>query len=180
MIKDNPVIIHLEEIAFGIHIKAALAAAAACFVEIFYGDLVVLNIYMAFMTADLVLGMTIGCIYGRFDPRKVMHWAYKFGTNLVLIILLGFACHAFFRTTAVPVPVINWMLLVFISVDLAAIIDKLELLGLPVPPIVRTIVRMMRTKASSSMLKVFHADPELRKEVRDTFTTGDGHADEPN
>lgn len=155
---------YVEQLMTGASIKVFFASVLTFFTNVLYGDKVVFMIYLAFALLDLVLGVTKAIVYDSFNPKYLLYWVKKLGTHMLLILLLGLLCNAFFHTSGVTVSFVNWMLFICSTTELASIIWNLKSLGMPVPPVVDVFLKVLRKRASSHIAQCF-GDDEMRQEI---------------
>lgn len=159
---------YTEQLMFGGHIKAFLAAVGVFFVEFLKGDVVVFEIYIAFVFFDLLLGIVNAKVYGTYRPKLLCNWMRKVSTHILLIFLFGLLCNSFYLTSGYTISAVNWLLFCISLTELASILDHLRRMGYPIPPIINACLCILRRQASEKLTSGIQ-DEELRKSVEEAL-----------
>lgn len=142
---------YLEQLMEGFALKAPFALFITFFTDFLFGDIVVLSIYMAFVFADLMLGIIRAAVYDTFSSRYLLYWTLKVSVNLLLVSVVGLLSHSLFRTSGLQFATVNWALFCCTFTEAASIIKNLRRLGCPVHPMFGRIMDGLRGLAASKL-----------------------------
>lgn len=165
----NRLTYNMDQLLEGAWLKSVIATAGVFFVEVLYGDLIVLNIYLLFLFLDLILGVVKSKVYGTYRVKEIGRWVGKLLTHLLVILLFGLVCNSLFTTSGFLIPTVNWLLFCLTITELASILDNLRKLGAPVPPIVYKFLKILRRQAAKK-LSTYVEDPEMKEDLLRTLS----------
>lgn len=156
----------------GFSIKATIAAGLTAFTEYTGGHHVVLLLYLLFTALDLILGMFAAVIYKKFCCRRLNRWLRKVCTQLFIVVLFAALLKMLFYTASIEITLTNWLLFIFAIMDFASVMDKLVVLGAPVPPVVHLMVGSIRRRVAHKVGELLH-DEELKQHIEKAMEVED-------
>lgn len=169
---------YVEQIMYGFFVKAPLALIVTFFTDILFGDIVVLNIYLAFVFADLLLGLIRSVVYYSYSTKYLLSWVLKVCVSLFLVTMVGLLAQSLFRTSGLQFAATNWALFCCTLTESASLIKNLRRLGCPVHPIFLKLMALLRNLAASKMPDnpefrvMFEEDKRAQKEAMEQLSQG--------
>lgn len=165
VVLQGSVLSFMEQLFYMTHIKTGLAFIAAAFTHWFFGNVIVLYLYLGFVTFDLLVGIVFYTVIKQF--RQIKLWSF-FGKLLgcfLSIVILGGLAHALFQVTGLTIGVVNWLLFIFIIVEAASITEKLHVIGVfNHYPVVTRIIKLFRKYTAKKLCDLFES-PEMAEEI---------------
>lgn len=158
---------HIDQLMTFAAMKAALAAVVSFFVEVLFGDVIVLHIFFGLCLLDLICGVIQSVVWATFQPKYLLSWVKKLFTHAFLILIFGLVAHAFFRTTDIIFPLVNWLLLFCSFTEVVSIISHMKDLGFPIPAFVTAIVASARKRAAVQLSVVTGDTSVVEQLVKD-------------
>lgn len=157
---------YLGQLVAGAWLKGLVATLVTIYIEMFRGDIVILNVYFMFAAVDLFLGTWYALRVRSWSPRYLLYWVRKLLTYVGLVSVFGGLCMTITLTTGSSLGLVNWLLLCCIITEFGSILKNIKRLGLPLPPLFEVILRLVRRRASEKLAeKMGLVDEESRKDI---------------
>lgn len=167
------IIHYIEQLFAGAWVKGLLAGILTIYIELFHGNIAVLNIYFIFAVIDLVLGTWYAHRVRSWSPRYVLYWLRKLVAYVGLVSLFGGLCLTITITTGENMGLVNWLLLCCTITEFGSILKNLKKLGVPLPPVLEVLLRLIRKQASEKIAeKLGVIDEEDKKELEVAIAGG--------
>ena len=152
-------------------VKAAIASALAIITDVWGWEEVVFTWYCVFALIDLFLASIQAFIFGVWSPKFVRLWMSKLFFELFVIVLVSGLFHSLFAITGQLLTVANWMFLLCMITYMASILDRLHIMGAPLPAFLGPVLRAVRRRASMH-LSTLLADEEVAKDLEQALAAG--------
>lgn len=141
----------LEQILHGFYIKFAASVPLAWLTSAMGVQTSVLVIYLIFMGVDLILGAASAYQRNIYDVRRVRFWFFKLGTHLLILLVFGLVGKVINDTFGFSTGLTGALLFMIIITEAASVVDKLTMLGAPVPPFVKSLLSVLRKNAEAGL-----------------------------
>lgn len=148
----------------GIEFKAIIATVLTALADFTGAHETVILLYMFLVTVDLLLGISVAVITKTFSCFKLYTFVRKIGVQLFFVLLFSALASMLFHTSGIYIAITNWMLLLYGLCECASSVEKLLLIGAPVPPVVLTLLGAVRNKVARKMALAFQ-DEKLAVEI---------------
>jgi phage-related holin len=145
---------HLSRILSGIELKATVASVPALFTTYLGGDWYLAEAWFAFMMLDLVFGVAHGLKTSSFSRARLYGWVVKALTHAGTLLMIGVVTIMLKRLTGYPVPLLDLLVFVLALTEAASILATADKLGLPVHPLVKTLVVKLRRRAEAKLREI--------------------------
>jgi phage-related holin len=142
----------LSQVFYALHIKSLLALPASILTHYLASDVSIFIIYLFIMFLDLIAGVAKALKTKTFRAQYLNRWVLKLGTQIFVIFLFGLTYYAFFLASGITFPILNYLVFILLITESVSIIDNMTKCGLPVPPIVRYLLNLIRRKAVNSVV----------------------------
>ncbi|MDR2142162.1 MAG: phage holin family protein [Deltaproteobacteria bacterium] len=143
----------LAQVFYAFHLKSLLALPASLMVHYATTDVTVLYIYLVIMILDLIAGVIRAIKTKTFHPKYVNRWFLKLGAQMFVIFLCGITYYAFFLVSNISLPILSYLKFVLLITESVSLVNNVSKIGLPVPPIVRYMLKLVRRSAVHSVVK---------------------------
>ncbi len=165
---------YLSQLWAGAGIKAILGLLAAIYIELFHGNIIILDVYLAFAGVDLALGTWYAIKTDSWSPTYLLFWIRKFVAYVGTVCLFGGLCMTITITTGNNMRLVNWLLLCCIITELGSILKNMKKLDIPLPPVLEVLLRLIRKKASEKIADKLGVDSEEERRELEKAIAGDG------
>lgn len=145
-------------------VKAGIASLLAIASDVWGWERVVFQWYCAFALLDLFLASMQALLFGTWTPKLVRLWMSKVFFELFIIVLVSGIFHSLFAITGQMLTVANWMFLLCMLTYLSSILDRLHMMGAPLPAFMCPILKAVRRRVSVNLSTLLE-DDEVAKNL---------------
>ncbi len=160
---------YVSQLWAGAGIKSFLAALATIYIDLFHGQVIILNVYLLFSGVDLALGTWRAVKTDRWSPKFVLYWVRKLFTYVCIVSLFGGMSLAFFLWTGMNLQLVNFLLVCCCITELGSIIKNMKKLGMPLPPVVDVLLNLIRRQAAEKMNQAIGGTEEDQKKLEEAI-----------
>lgn len=155
---------YFRNIMEGIEYKALVATILTAVADFTGAHEMVIILYMVLVTVDLLLGIFIAVVTNTFCCNKLNRFLRKLSVQLFLVLVFASLFKMIFHTAGIDIAIVNWLLLLFGVCECVSSVEKLVLIGAPVPPVVLVMLGLVRRKLAHKLADVFN-DDKLTEEI---------------
>ena len=146
---------YFSQIWAGWPIKATVGAGVCClaslYTNFFYGNAVLVLLWLLLVTVDLLLGVGVALQRHKFTLVRLKKFVAKVFAHAVTIGIMGLLNHALSAAFGMEMPILNWFMCVLLCTEGASILVNMDKLGWPVPKIAHKIISKMDKKANAAI-----------------------------
>ncbi len=138
---------YISNIGDCIDLKSLIFCLPTAYATYFFGNWYLVPIFFLTSFADLLFGIWASINLGTFRWELVGRWVLKTLTHCLTIIAVGIITFTVSVGFGCVIPILNFMLVLLIAMEMSSVLRNAAKAGLPVHPIVLTIVNLVSKTA---------------------------------
>ena len=146
-----------------LQMKSIILGIPVAYASYFFGNWYLVPIFFATSFADLFFGIWAAVAIGAFKWESVGRWVLKTLTHCLTIIAMGIITFTVSVGVGYTVPILNFMLVLLIAMEMSSVLRNAAKAGLPIHPLVMSIVNMISKTAYQRLTYAINLERRVRE-----------------